>query len=179
MADDSDLFLFGDNFDAILEIMETEDNIDVHFEDAVAEVQKDNIECQHCHKRCKSKSGLKRHIIAKHKTFGETNDATSEGKHQCQFTSEVVARMINEAKQRLTDNKVFPKNVREELRAYNFTGISEETEEFLNLQTIFKLMLGKKNRCRKILFNVLLYCSYKVNQLFCRIVKECCNLAFH
>ena len=38
MADDSDLFLFGDNFDAILEIMETEDNIDVHFEDAVAEV---------------------------------------------------------------------------------------------------------------------------------------------
>ena len=38
MADDSDLFLFGDNFEAILEIMETEDNIDVHFEDAVAEV---------------------------------------------------------------------------------------------------------------------------------------------
>ena len=38
MADDTNLFLFGDNFDAILEIMETEDNIDVHFEDAVAEV---------------------------------------------------------------------------------------------------------------------------------------------
>ena len=38
MADGSDLFLFGDNFDAILEILETEDNIDVHFEDAVAEV---------------------------------------------------------------------------------------------------------------------------------------------
>lgn len=29
MADGSDLFLFGDNFDAILEIMETEDNIDI------------------------------------------------------------------------------------------------------------------------------------------------------
>ena len=38
MADGSDLFLFGDNFDAILEILETEDNIDMHFEDAVAEV---------------------------------------------------------------------------------------------------------------------------------------------
>ena len=36
MADGSDLFLFGDNFDTILEIMETEDNIDVHFEDTVA-----------------------------------------------------------------------------------------------------------------------------------------------
>lgn len=90
MADGSDLFLFGDDFDAILEIMEAEDNIDVHFEDAVAEVQKDDIECQHCHKRCKSRSGLKRHITAKHKTFGETSDATSEGKHQCQFTSEVL-----------------------------------------------------------------------------------------
>mgnify|MGYP002260120727 FL=1 len=51
--------------------------------------------------------------------------------------------MINEAKQRLTDNIVFPKNVREELRAYNFTGISEETEEFLNLQTIFKCLVKK------------------------------------
>ena len=38
MADCSDLFLFGDNFDAVLEILGTEDNIDVHFEDAVAEV---------------------------------------------------------------------------------------------------------------------------------------------
>ena len=34
MADDSDLFLFGDDFDAILEIMKAEDNIDVNFEDA-------------------------------------------------------------------------------------------------------------------------------------------------
>ena len=38
MADGNHLFMFGDNFDAILDIMETEDNIDVHFEDAVAEV---------------------------------------------------------------------------------------------------------------------------------------------
>ena len=37
MADGSDLFLFGDDLDAILEIMEAEDNMDVHFEDAVAE----------------------------------------------------------------------------------------------------------------------------------------------
>ena len=38
MADGSDLFLFGDDVDAILEIIEAEDNIDVHFEHAVAEV---------------------------------------------------------------------------------------------------------------------------------------------
>ena len=87
--------------------------------------------------------------------------------------------MINEARQQLTDNKVFLKNVREELRAYNFTGISEETEEYLNLQNIVKCLVTIKNRCIKILFNVLLYCSYKVNQLFCRNLKECCNLAFY
>jgi len=42
MADDSDLFLFGDDFDAILEILETEDDIEEHFEDAltVTEVSK-------------------------------------------------------------------------------------------------------------------------------------------
>ena len=53
--------------------------------------------------------------------------------------------MINEAKQRLTDNKVFPKNIREELRAYNFSGISEETEEFLNLQNVFKCLAEKRD----------------------------------
>ena len=53
--------------------------------------------------------------------------------------------MINEAKQRLTENRVFPKNVREELRDYNFTGISEETEELLNLQNVFKCLAKKRD----------------------------------
>lgn len=38
MVDGSDFFLFGDDFDVILEIMESEDNIDVYFEDVVVEV---------------------------------------------------------------------------------------------------------------------------------------------
>ena len=53
--------------------------------------------------------------------------------------------MINEAKQRLTENRAFPKNVREELRDYNFTGISEETEELLNLQNVFKCLAKKRD----------------------------------
>ena len=121
-------------------------------------IQKDSIKC---HKRCKSKSDLKRHITAKHKTVREKNDATSEGEgdHLCQITSDILTRMVNEAKQRLTDNRVFPKNVREELKDYNFTGISEETDEFKNLQDVFKY-LAKKKEWRKILFNVLLYCCF-------------------
>jgi len=91
---------------------------------------------------------LKRHITAKHKTVGEKNDATSEGEegdHRCQLTSDVLIRMVNEAKQRLTDNRVFPKNVREELKDYNFTGIGEETDEFKNLQDVFKCLAKKRN----------------------------------
>lgn len=53
--------------------------------------------------------------------------------------------MINEAKQRLTENRASPKNVREELRDYNFTGISEETEELLNLQNVFKCLAKKRD----------------------------------
>ena len=40
MADESDLFLFGDDFDAILEFLEAEDEIEDHFEDAVTVVSK-------------------------------------------------------------------------------------------------------------------------------------------
>ena len=40
MVDESDFFLFGDNFDAVLDILKTADNINVHFEDAVTEVSK-------------------------------------------------------------------------------------------------------------------------------------------
>jgi len=54
--------------------------------------------------------------------------------------------LINEAKQRLTENRAFPKKyVREELRDYNFTGISEETEELLNLQNVFKCLAKKRD----------------------------------
>lgn len=91
---------------------------------------------------------MKRHITAKHKTVGEKNNATSageEGDHRCQLTSDILTRMINEAKQRLPDNRVFPKNVREELKDYNFTGISEETDKFKNLQDVFKHLAKKRN----------------------------------
>lgn len=38
MANDSDLFLFGDDLDAVLEALEVEESIDEFFEEAVAEV---------------------------------------------------------------------------------------------------------------------------------------------
>ena len=38
MAEYSDLFLFGDDLEAVLEALETDDNVSEYFEEAVAEV---------------------------------------------------------------------------------------------------------------------------------------------
>ena len=38
MAEDRDLFLFGDDLDAVLEALEADDNVDEYFEEAVTEV---------------------------------------------------------------------------------------------------------------------------------------------
>ena len=41
MAGDSDLFLFGDDLDAILKVLEAEEDIDKYFEESVTEVSKE------------------------------------------------------------------------------------------------------------------------------------------
>ena len=38
MAEYSDLFLFGDDLEAVLEALETDDNVNEYFEEVVAEV---------------------------------------------------------------------------------------------------------------------------------------------
>ena len=38
MAEYSDLFLFGDDLDAVLEALEADDNVEEYFEEAVTEV---------------------------------------------------------------------------------------------------------------------------------------------
>lgn len=100
--------------------------------------------CDLCRKKCKSKSGLKRHMTCKHKDVRESIDVTNE-EQQCQLTADILTRMVNEVKYRLSDNKVFSKSLRDELRAYNFTSIGEETEEYSELQTIFKHLVKKRN----------------------------------
>ena len=39
MAEDSDLFLFGDDLDAVLEALEADDMVDEYFSEAVTEVR--------------------------------------------------------------------------------------------------------------------------------------------
>ncbi|KAK3730396.1 hypothetical protein QZH41_011859 [Actinostola sp. cb2023] len=63
MADMNDLFLFGDDFDAILDILENEEELEEDFTEAVNGIQHDDngIICELCQKKCKSKTGLKKH----------------------------------------------------------------------------------------------------------------------
>ncbi|KAK2547635.1 hypothetical protein P5673_032331 [Acropora cervicornis] len=71
MADTNDLVFFGDDFDAILGILEEEEELDEQFRQAADQVQLENVMCELCQKKCKSKNGLKRHKTVKHKDTRE------------------------------------------------------------------------------------------------------------
>ena len=53
--------------------------------------------------------------------------------------------MVDEGKQRIVNNKVFSKTIREELMAYSFTNLAEESTEFVELETIYQQLMKKKN----------------------------------
>lgn len=90
MAEYSDLFLFGDDLEAVLEALETDDNVSEYFEEAVAEVQDEEISCPFCSKKCKSVGGLKRHVTCKHEDERENGPETNEGE-ESKFTNELLA----------------------------------------------------------------------------------------
>ena len=104
--------------------------------------------CTFCSKKCKSLSGLKRHMTCKHKDELEDKETECIEGEQCKFTADLLAKMVDEVKQRIVNNKVFSKTIREELRAYSFTNLAEESTEFVELQKIYKQLMKKKNQER-------------------------------
>ena len=107
------------------------------------QVQDEEISCLFCSKKCKSVGGLKQHVTCKHKDERENGPETDEGE-ESKFTNELLAKMVEEVKRRLINNKVFPKGIREELSAHQFTNLSEESMEFAELQKMFKQLIKKK-----------------------------------
>ena len=71
------------------------------------QVQDEEISCPFCSKKCKSVGGLKRHVTCKHKDERENGPETDEGE-ESEFTNELLAKMVEEVKRRLINNKVFP-----------------------------------------------------------------------
>ena len=54
--------------------------------------------------------------------------------------------MVEEVKHRLINNKVFSKDIRENLSGYQLTNLSEESMEFAELQKMFKQLMKKKDQ---------------------------------
>ena len=102
--------------------------------------------CTLCSKKCKSLGGLKRHMTCKHKDELEDKETECIEGEQCKFTADLLAKMVDEGKQRIVNNKVFSKTIREELMAYSFTNLAEESTEFVELQKIYQQLMKKKNQ---------------------------------
>lgn len=66
MADDiEDIFVWGEDFEAILDEDET---VDLHFTSATNETQKEETICKDYGEKYKTKGGFERHKLAKHTT---------------------------------------------------------------------------------------------------------------
>lgn len=67
MADGGeDIFLFGDDFDAILDLLEQDEDMEQHFKASVENNQPEIIVCFDCGKQYKTRGGFQRHSTTKH-----------------------------------------------------------------------------------------------------------------
>ena len=80
------------------------------------QVQLKDIVCELCHKKCKSKSGLKRHKTVKHRDTREDVEKQKEGGQESYLTFVAYSRIVEKAKHKIADNKIYPKTIRDELR---------------------------------------------------------------
>lgn len=102
----------------------------------VFQVQPLSITCPHCPKKCKSKSGLKRHITVKHKDKTEETE-TDEPENRDLLTVETYASIVGNAKVKLRDSKIYPKANRDEIRSYNCNTLQSSTPKFPEIQGLY------------------------------------------
>ncbi|XP_068687569.1 uncharacterized protein [Montipora foliosa] len=146
MADTNDLLFFGDDFDAILGILEEDEELDEQFREAADEVQLENVVCELCHKKCKSKSGLKRHKTIKHKDTRGDVEKQKEGDQESYLTFVAYSRIVEKAKLKIADNKIYPKSIRDELSAYTYNnGLHDITAEFCDIEDLYKRLIKSGN----------------------------------
>ena len=85
----------------------------------------------------------------------------------------MLAKMVEEVKRRLVNNKVFSKDIREELSAYLFTNLSE----FAELQKMFKHLMKKKDQEK---FYTMFYSTVPLNSTKyftgLSMLPHCCQL---
>ena len=101
------------------------------------QVQLENTVCELCLKKCKSKSGLKRHITVKHK------DTSNEGEQHRELGFVAYSRIVEKAKLKIVDNKIYPKEIRDEIES--FTNLEDLSAEFSEIQSLHKLFKKCRN----------------------------------
>lgn len=107
------------------------------------QVQLENVVCELCHKKCKSKSGLKRHKTVKHKDTKDV-EKQNEGGQESYLTFVAYSSIVEKAKHKIADNKVYPKSIRDELRSYTY-GLQEVTAGFCEIEDLYKRLIKSGN----------------------------------
>ena len=108
------------------------------------QVQLEDIVCELCHKKCKSKSGLKRHKTVKHRDTREDVEKQKEGGQESYLTFVAYSRIVEKAKHKIADNKIYPKTIRDELRCYTHNnGLQDIPAEFCDIVPSINYGLGK------------------------------------
>ena len=110
------------------------------------QVQLENVVCELCHKKCKSKSGLKRHKTVKHKDARGDVEKQKEGEQESYLTFVAYSRIVEKAKLKIADNKIYPKSIRDELSAYTYNnGLQDITAEFCDIEDLYKRLIKSGN----------------------------------
>ena len=97
--------------------------------------------CELCQKKCKSKSGLKRHKTAKHKEE-HRQDEVEQQRHD--FTVQDFISLSTKAQAKILENKVYPQSVRDELISYSFN-ISSSSTEFCEVKKMYERLIKSGN----------------------------------
>ena len=110
------------------------------------QVQLEDVVCELCHKKCKSKSGLKRHKTVKHRDTREDVEKQKEGGQDSYLTFVAYSRIVEKAKHKIADNKIYPKTIRDELRCYTHNNsLQDIPAEFCDIEDLYKRLTKSGN----------------------------------
>ena len=102
--------------------------------------------CELCHKKCKSKSGLKRHKTVKHKETSEVVESQKGGGQESCLTFVAYSRIVEKTKHKIVDNKTYPKSIRDEVSSYTYNnGLQELAAGFCDIEDLYIRLLKSGN----------------------------------
>ncbi|KAL9956840.1 hypothetical protein ACROYT_G038383 [Oculina patagonica] len=136
MADElEELFLWEDDLDVILDILEGDEAVEQQFVATANNVQQQEIICKDCGKKYKTKGGYERHRISKHSSLHEGSSQP--------LSASILAEVVASAIRKINAAEVFTKSLRSELRNYSFQQPEEGSLEFATIKSIYDGFLKK------------------------------------